>query len=156
MKFAVFAKINKILELTNVSLKRFQKTFLKHKWCVLSQFSLKEQILRIKFKNLLATRQIFADKSLFTWNFKGARKLSFTHYLFAVFILFNTGLCKSAFSTNSFRKLVFLSFCAFCLFCLLWVEFDVIFINFITFAQSLFIQVPHNLCFCSHLWETVC
>ena len=71
--------------------------------------------------------------------FKGATKSYFTHYLFVVYILFNTGLCKSAFSTNSFRKLVFLSFCAFCLFCLLCVEFDVIFINFITFAQSLFI-----------------
>ena len=107
MKFAVFAKANKILELTYVSLKRFQKTFLKHKWCTLSQFSLKEQTLRIKFKKLLATRQIFADKSLLTWNFKGARKLSFTHYSFVVFILFNTGLWKSAFSTNSFRKIVF-------------------------------------------------
>ena len=31
----------------------------------------------------------------------------FTHYLFVVFILFNTGLRKSAFYTNSFEKLVF-------------------------------------------------
>ena len=37
----------------------------------------------------------------------------------------------------------FLSFCAFFLFCLLCVEFDVIFINFITFAQSLF---GHVIC----------
>ena len=44
----------------------------------------------------------------------------------------------------------FLQFCAFCLFCLLCVEFDIIFINFITFAQCLFIQVSRNLCFCSH------
>ena len=71
------------------------------------------------------------------------RKSYFTHYSIVVFILLNTGLCKSAFSTNSFRKLVFLSLCAFCLFCLLCVEFDVIFINFITFAQSLF---GHVIC----------
>ena len=38
---------------------------------------------------------------------KGATKLYFRHYSFAVFILFNTGLCKSPFSTNSFGKLVF-------------------------------------------------
>ena len=50
---------------------------------------------------------------------KGATKWYFTHYSFVVFILFNPGLCKSAFSTSSFRKLVFSSFCAFCLFCLL-------------------------------------
>ena len=31
----------------------------------------------------------------------------FMHYLFVVFILLNTGLCKSAFSTSSSRKLVF-------------------------------------------------
>ena len=34
-------------------------------------------------------------------------KSYFTHYSFVVFILFNTGLCKSAFSTNKFRKLFF-------------------------------------------------
>ena len=38
---------------------------------------------------------------------KGATKLYFTHYLFVIFILFSTGLRKSAFSTNSFGKLVF-------------------------------------------------
>ena len=38
---------------------------------------------------------------------KGATKSYFTQYSSVVFILFNTGLCKSAFSTNSFRKLVF-------------------------------------------------
>ena len=37
---------------------------------------------------------------------KGATKSYFT-YSFVVFILCNTGLCKSAFSTNSFGKLVF-------------------------------------------------
>ena len=80
---------------------------------------------------------------------KGATKSCFAHCSFVVFILFNTGLRKSAFSTNSFRKLV--SILAFCLFCLLCVEFDVIFMNFITFAQSLFIMVSRNLCFCSDL-----
>ena len=56
--------------------------------------------------------------------FKGATNLYFTHYSCVVFILFNTGLCESAFSNNSFGKLVFYRS----------VEFDVIFINFITFA----------------------
>ena len=100
----------------------------------------------------------FILKALFVLKiFKGATKSHFAHYSFVVFILFNTGLRKSAFSTSSFRKLVsVLSFCAFCLFCLLCVEFDVIFINFTTFAKSLFIMVSRNLCFCSHLWETVC
>ena len=37
----------------------------------------------------------------------------------------------------------FLSFCAFCLLCLLCVKFDVIFIHFITFAQSFF---GHVIC----------
>ena len=39
---------------------------------------------------------------------EGATKSYFTHYSFVVFILFNTGVCKSAFSTNSFRKQVFI------------------------------------------------
>ena len=73
---------------------------------------------------------------------KGATKSYFTHYSFVVFIFLNTGLCMSAFSTNSFRKLLFLSSCAFCLFRLLCVEFDVIFIIFII-AQSLF---GHVIC----------
>ena len=46
---------------------------------------------------------------------KGAKELYFTYYSCVVIILLNTGLYKSAFSTNSFRKLIFLSFCAFCL-----------------------------------------
>ena len=37
----------------------------------------------------------------------GATKLHFTDYSCVVFILFNTGLCKSALLTNSFGKLVF-------------------------------------------------
>ena len=38
--------------------------------------------------------------------FKGATKLYFMHYLSVVFILLNTGLWKSAFSTYFFGKLV--------------------------------------------------
>ena len=37
----------------------------------------------------------------------------------------------------------FLSFCGFCLFCLLCLKFDVIFIHFMTFAQSFF---GHVIC----------
>ena len=62
------------------------------------------------------------------------------HCWFVVLILFNTGLCKSAFSTNSFRKLFFIVLRFLSLLTVI-VEFDVIFINLITFAQSLFIQV---------------
>ena len=39
--------------------------------------------------------------------FKGATKSYFTHYSCLVIILFNTGLCKSVFSTISIGKLVF-------------------------------------------------
>ena len=66
---------------------------------------------------------------------KGAKKLYFTYYSCVVIILLNTGLYKSAFSTNSFRKLIFcLSALFVCVFCLLCVDFDLIFINFVTFA----------------------
>ena len=38
---------------------------------------------------------------------KGATKSYFTHYSCVIIILFNTGLCRSIFSTISFGKLVF-------------------------------------------------
>ena len=38
---------------------------------------------------------------------EGATKLYFTHYSWVVIILFNKDLCRSVFSTISFRKLVF-------------------------------------------------
>ena len=38
---------------------------------------------------------------------KGATKSYFTHYSCVVIVLLNTTLCRSAFSTDSFRKLVF-------------------------------------------------
>ena len=46
--------------------------------------------------------------------FKGATKSYFTHYSCVVIVFFNTDLCRSAFSTVSFRKLVFL--------CFLWIK----------------------------------
>ena len=46
------------------------------------------------------------------FTFKGAKKSYYTQYSCVVIVLFNTALCRSAFSTVSFRKLVFLSFCA--------------------------------------------
>ena len=46
-------------------------------------------------------------------------------------IFFSTGFYRVVISKNSFGKLS--SFCSFCLSCLLFVEFDVIFINFILF-----------------------
>ena len=69
-----------------------------------------------------------------TFLIKGATKLYFTHYSCVVIILSNTGLHKSSFSTDSYRKLViwFLRF-------LRCVEFSTTFINFITFAL-------HNHC----------
>ena len=41
------------------------------------------------------------------YSFKGTTKLYFTCYCFAVIVLFNTDLYRSAFSTVSFEKLVF-------------------------------------------------
>ena len=49
----------------------------------------------------------------------GATKSYFLQYSCVAIVLFNKGLCKSAFSTVSFRKLVFLSFCAFFM---LWIK----------------------------------
>ena len=52
---------------------------------------------------------------------KGATKLHFTHYSCVVIILFHTSLYKSAFSTDSFGKLVF---CIFALFALCGIRCD--------------------------------
>ena len=40
-------------------------------------------------------------------NIKGATKSYFMHYSFVVIALFNTALCRSAFSIVSFGKLAF-------------------------------------------------
>ena len=72
---------------------------------------------------------------------KGATKLYFGHYSYVVIILFNTDLYKSAFSTDSFVKLIF---CLFMLSALRWIEFDITFINFVTLAL-------HNQCKCQVL-----
>ena len=53
--------------------------------------------------------------------FKGATKLYFTHYSCVVIILFHMSLYKSAFSTDSFGKLVF---CIFALFALCGIRCD--------------------------------
>ena len=81
---------------------------------------------------------------------KGATKSYFTHYSFVVLILFNTGLSKSAFSTNSFRKLFFLRFLSFLpVMCRIWCNLHKLYNICTIFVWS------RNLCFCSHLWETV-
>ena len=59
----------------------------------------------------------------------------FTHYSCVVIYLFNTGIYKSAFPTDSFGKLVF------CLSALCQIEFDVTFTNFVTSALH-----NHSLC----------
>ena len=64
-------------------------------------------IFHSRFRFVFIKVNIFVQKMHGLFDFKGATKSYFTHYSFAVFILFNTSLCKSAFSTNSFRKLVF-------------------------------------------------
>ena len=85
---------------------------------------------------------------------KGASKLYFTHYSCAVFIMFNTGLYRSAFSTYLFEKPVVLSFCAVCVyfFC---VEFDVIFLTLYNVCIIIVYRVRVR-CFCSHLLEVIC
>ena len=60
---------------------------------------------------------------------KGVSKLNFIHYSCIAIFLFNTGLNKSALSTE--RVFCLSVFFAFCLYCL---EYDVIFIDFITFV----------------------
>ena len=59
---------------------------------------------------------------------KGAAKFYFTQYACVVIILFNTDLYKPSYSADSFEKL------AFCLSALRQIEFNVILINFLTFA----------------------
>ena len=63
-------------------------------------------------------------------------KLYFTHYSCVVIILFNTGLQKYAFSTDSFGFFLESSFFGIFLrfFALYRIGFNVIFTNFITFA----------------------
>ena len=66
-----------------------------------------------------------------TKDLQEATKLNFIHSSCVVITLLSTDLCKSAFSTYSFNKLVFrLSECSefFCLFCF---ELNVIFLGFI-------------------------
>ena len=80
-------------------------------------------------------------------NLKELRNL--THHSCVVIIFFDTVLCKSAFFTNSFGKLVFyLSLLS----ALCRIEFNVTFINFITFASHDNCLYNYQvLCFCSHL-----
>ena len=72
--------------------------------------------------------------------FKGATKLYFTNYACVVIIMFNTSLYKSVFSADAFGKL---TFCFSTLLALCRIEFNVTFINFITFAL-------HNHCLCKY------
>ena len=55
---------------------------------------------------------------------KGAMKLYSSHFSCLVIVLFNTGLWKSLFSTDSFGKLVFYLSELFFVFCLFCVEYD--------------------------------
>ena len=52
---------------------------------------------------------------------KGAMKLYFMHYMLVVIILFNTGLFKSAISTYSFAKILFLCFLWFSVYFVPWI-----------------------------------
>ena len=67
---------------------------------------------RIRFSIVMKTYR-HKYYNWYVYFFKRAMKLYFTHYLCAVIILFNKGLHKPVFSTDSFGKLVFLSFCSF-------------------------------------------
>ena len=75
----------------------------------------------------------------------------FMHYL--VTISFNMGLYKPSFSTDSFGNLVFVFLC---FFTSCQIGFNIILINFITFAlhnnQCLQKEVSGTLYFCSHLF----
>ena len=94
-------------------------------------------IISIKLILIMLTMNLLCSKfSLNTFRYslielllKGATKLYFTHDSYVVIILFNTGLQKPGFSTDSFGKLFCLSrLFVFRLFC---VEFNVTFTNFI-------------------------
>ena len=72
------------------------------------EFKAGDHVSVSKNKNVFAKKytpncsEVFVIK-----NVKGATKSYFTLYSCMVIVLFNTALCRSAFSTVSFRKLVF-------------------------------------------------
>ena len=110
------------------------------KCCFILYLCLKETQFFFKFKYFF-----------FEFTLKGVTKLYSTHYSCVVIILFNSS-CKSAFCTDSFGKLAFLSFWAFCVFCLLCIKFDVSFLTLHNnYLHSTTCQV---LCvFFSHLFD---
>ena len=65
---------------------------------------------------------------IFTKAFKEATKLNFIRFPYGFIILVNTDLYKSAFSTYSFKRLIFPR-SVFRISCLLCFEFDVIFVK---------------------------
>ena len=62
----------------------------------------KKRKIFIKYIEILGKVRIIIKKKL-----KGTKKLYSAHYLCVAIILFNAGLYKSTFSTDSFWKLVF-------------------------------------------------
>ena len=89
--------------------------------------------------------------------FKGAAKSYFMHYSCVVIVLFNTALCRSAFSMVPFRKLVFFVFL-----CFLWIKtlkyassyYVILVCNFVLtlkkkltfYKKKLFIEFLHYWC----------
>ena len=100
----------------------------------LKKFSLKKFFAWIFVPLALFLVESFQLDAICCLAVKGATKLYSKHNSYVVIILFNTGLWNSAFSTNSFGKLLFLSLKAYCVFCLFY--------------------TLHNHCFCSHLFSS--
>ena len=100
--------INKIVVFNKLFFgKQDLKYFIGYKHCY---YLIKKEKIFIKYIEILEkVRNIIKKK------FKGAKKLHFVHYLCVVIILFNTGLYKSTFSTDSFWKLVFCFSAPFCI-----------------------------------------
>ena len=82
-------------------------------WCWPSQLFLSYQnsftwlVKKNCYIFVIDKKTLIILKALFRESLEGATKSYFAHYSYVVIILLNTGLCRSAFSTISFVKLVF-------------------------------------------------
>ena len=86
----------------------------------MAQYGLNDSLKDYLYEIHISVKRIFREKQIhvaalkLNGHVKGATKSYYTQYSCVVIVLFNTALCRSVFSTVSFRKLVFfLSFCAF-------------------------------------------
>ena len=101
-KYSWFWSWNRLLDfLTNIKMSEDRHNFNFQKIMGEIVLYLQENL------NIIKSATCGINEKTLEFYFKGATKSYFTHYSFVVIVFFNTALCRSAFSTVSFRKLVF-------------------------------------------------